>query len=60
MDTALTHPSSTLDELFYAERVARDEDDRVLVWVGEVGTTLEPPGVSSPPPRGCVNPSTTV
>jgi predicted ATPase len=36
------------DELIYAERVARDEDDRVLVWVGEVGPTLEP-DPSSPP-----------
>jgi predicted ATPase/class 3 adenylate cyclase len=37
------------DELIYAECVARDEDDRVLVWVGEVGPTLEPAGPSSPP-----------
>ena len=25
------------DELIYAARVARDEDDRVLVWVAEAG-----------------------
>jgi class 3 adenylate cyclase len=37
------------DELIYAERVALDEDDRVLVWVGEVGPTLAPAGPSSPP-----------
>jgi predicted ATPase/class 3 adenylate cyclase len=37
------------DELIYAERVARDEDDRVLVWVGEVGPTLEPTSPSSSP-----------
>jgi class 3 adenylate cyclase len=36
------------DELIYAERVARDEEDRGLVWVGEVGTTAEPAGQSSP------------
>jgi TOMM system kinase/cyclase fusion protein len=35
------------DELIYAERVARDEDDRVLVWVGHAGLTSEPAGQSS-------------
>jgi hypothetical protein len=35
------------DELIYAERVARDEEDRVLVWVGEADTTSEPAGQSS-------------
>jgi class 3 adenylate cyclase len=29
------------DELIYAARIARDEDDRVLVWTGEAGTTPE-------------------
>ena len=29
------------DELIYAERVARDEEDRVLAWVGEADTTAE-------------------
>jgi class 3 adenylate cyclase len=37
------------DELIYAERVARDEDDRVLVWVGEASTTSDPAGPSPPP-----------
>jgi hypothetical protein len=37
------------DELIYAERVARDEDDRVLVWVGEAGATAEPSGQASRP-----------
>jgi class 3 adenylate cyclase/8-oxo-dGTP pyrophosphatase MutT (NUDIX family) len=37
------------DELIYAERVARDEDNRVLVWVGEIDPTLEPAAQSSPP-----------
>jgi class 3 adenylate cyclase len=37
------------DELIYAERVARDEDARVLVWVGEAGATAEPSGQSSLP-----------
>jgi hypothetical protein len=32
------------DELIYAERVARDEEDRVLVWIGEASTTSEPAG----------------
>jgi TOMM system kinase/cyclase fusion protein len=35
------------DELIYAERVGRDEDDRVLVWVGEADATAEPAGRSS-------------
>jgi class 3 adenylate cyclase len=37
------------DELIYAARVARDEDDRVLVWVAEAGATPEPSGPSSRP-----------
>jgi class 3 adenylate cyclase len=36
------------DELIYAERVARDEDDRGLVWVSEASTTSGSPGQSSP------------
>jgi class 3 adenylate cyclase len=35
------------DELIYAERVARDEDERVLVWIGEADTTSKPTGQSS-------------
>jgi class 3 adenylate cyclase len=34
------------DELIYAQRVATDEDGRVLVWAGVPGTTL----VSAPAP----------
>jgi class 3 adenylate cyclase len=30
------------DELIYAQHVALDEEDRVLVWTGEAGTTPEP------------------
>ena len=30
------------DELIYAKRLAVDEDDRVLVWVGDAGTTPAP------------------
>src|SRR5262249_19926699 len=33
------------DELLYAQQVARDEDGRVLVWMGEADT------LPSPPPR---------
>src|SRR5215831_7042337 len=41
------------DELIYAERVARDEEDRVLVWVREAGPTSEPtaPSFSPLPPE---------
>src|SRR5215510_13717967 len=35
------------DELIYAERVTRNEEDRVLVWGGKAGTTAEPAGQSS-------------
>src|SRR5262245_57005012 len=28
------------DELIYAKRLAVDEDERVLVWVGDAGTAL--------------------
>jgi TOMM system kinase/cyclase fusion protein len=35
------------DELIYAQHVALDEDDRVLVWVGEADRTSEPLGQSS-------------
>jgi class 3 adenylate cyclase len=36
------------DELSYAERVARDEEDRGLVWIGEASTISEPAGRFSP------------
>src|SRR2546429_8395743 len=35
------------DELIYAKKLARDEDNRVLVWTGNVAGTTETP---SPPP----------
>jgi class 3 adenylate cyclase len=35
-------------ELIYAERVARDEEDWVLVWIGEASTASEPAGRFSP------------
>jgi hypothetical protein len=40
------------DELIYAERVALDENDRVLVWAREVGPTLKP---SAPSWRCCAS-----
>ena len=35
------------DELIYAERVARDEEDRVLIWGGAADTTTASAGRSS-------------
>src|SRR5262249_37399576 len=35
------------EELIYAQRVASDEDGRILVWTGDAGTTLPP----DPPPH---------
>jgi TOMM system kinase/cyclase fusion protein len=44
-------------ELIYAQHVALDEDDRVLVWTGESGTTGEPARQPSvPPPPEAVRP----
>src|SRR4029450_368989 len=40
------------DDLIYAKKLAVDEDGRVLVWVGEFGTTTEP--VSTLPPQPAV------
>jgi predicted ATPase/class 3 adenylate cyclase len=37
-----TYLDALKDELIYAQHVALDEDDRVLVWTGEAGTTPEP------------------
>src|SRR5712691_8365489 len=37
------------DELLYAQQVARDEDGRVLVWMGDAETLPSPPPPSSPP-----------
>ena len=42
------------DELIYGQRLAVDEDGRVLVWTGETGTTalvaLAPAGTAAPTP----------
>ena len=35
------------DELLYAQRLARDEDDRILVWTGDAQTPPSPPPLSS-------------
>ena len=35
------------DELLYAQRLARDEDDRILVWIGDAQTPPAPPPPSS-------------
>src|SRR5262249_37148209 len=34
------------DELLYAQKVARDEDERILVWTGDAGHA--PTGTSAP------------
>ena len=36
------------EELIHAQRVATDEDGRILVWTGDTGTTLAP---VAPPPQ---------
>jgi class 3 adenylate cyclase len=35
------------DELLYAQQLARDEDDRILVWTGDMQTPPAPPPSSS-------------
>jgi hypothetical protein len=35
------------DELLYAQQLARDEDDRILVWTGDAQTPPSPPPPSS-------------
>jgi hypothetical protein len=35
------------DELLYAQQLARDEDDRILVWIGDAQTPPAPPPSSS-------------
>src|SRR5262245_66523307 len=40
------------DELIYGQRLAVDEDDRVLVWTGAMGTAaLTPAGPTETPAR---------
>ena len=41
------------EELLYGQRLAVDEDGRVLVWTGEAGTT---PGSSPPLPQPTLQP----
>ena len=36
------------EELIYAQRLAVDEDNRVLVWTGDTGTTPAPTSTSMP------------
>ena len=38
------------EELIYGQRLAADEDGRVLVWMGDANTS--PALISSPPPHG--------
>src|SRR5215813_1316088 len=35
------------DELLYAQQLARDEDDRILVWTGDAQTSVSSPPHSS-------------
>jgi class 3 adenylate cyclase/tetratricopeptide (TPR) repeat protein len=42
------HVEALKDELIYGQRLAMDEDGRVLVWTGEA-TSSSPPVVSPPP-----------
>src|SRR5262245_9580152 len=37
------------EELIYGQRLARDEDDRVLVWIGKTGAASPPMSVSVSP-----------
>ena len=36
------------DELLYAQELARDEDDRILVWTGDAQMPPAPPSPSAP------------
>src|SRR5215468_951987 len=45
------------DELLYAQQVARDEDNRVLVWVGNAEAPASPPSPSSLPAPGPATPA---
>ena len=47
------------DELLYAQQVARDEDERILVWTGDPETPLSPAfpsSVQAPPPAATAPP----
>src|SRR6267142_2597092 len=43
------------DELIYAKKLAVDEENRVLVWTGNVEGTIETP---APPPQSIPSPPT--
>jgi class 3 adenylate cyclase len=45
------------DELLYAQQVARDEDNRVLVWVGDAEAPASPPPPSLLPAPGPATPA---
>ena len=38
------------DELLHAQQVARDEDERILVWTGDAGRALSGPSAPAEPP----------
>src|SRR5918995_1404798 len=44
------HLEALKDELIYGQRVAVDEDNRVLVWTGETGTAAPAAAASSETP----------
>src|SRR5262249_12700639 len=44
-----TYLEDVKDELIYAKKLAVDEDNRVLVWVGEHAAAAAPPPVPAPP-----------
>jgi hypothetical protein len=46
------------DELIYAKKLAIDEDERVLVWVGEAEETPSPPPQTPQQPAAQVTPPT--
>ena len=49
------HLEAVKDELIYAQQVAVDEDGRILVWTGEIGTVSE--SVSIPPAQPEASPT---
>src|SRR5215813_66347 len=51
------------DEIISAQRIARDEDGRILVWTGDVGGTADtasPPAQPPQPPSAQQQPSSQV
>src|SRR5215813_13147997 len=45
------------EELIYGQRLARDEDDRVLVWIGKTGAASPPTSVPASAPAADHQPS---